>query len=124
MHFGIFVEEMRHGVDQAGAFRDVFAVAEAAEAWGIDCVWLGEIHFNPARSVISSSLQVASSIATRTRRVRVGTAVTVLPLSHPLRIAEEVATLDHISEGRVEFGIAAAASRAPTTSTGSPTARA
>ena len=105
MHFGIFVEEMRHGVDQAGAFRDVFAVAEAAEAWGIDCVWLGEIHFNPARSVISSSLQVASSIATRTRRVRVGTAVTVLPLSHPLRIAEEVATLDHISEGRVEFGI-------------------
>ncbi len=105
MHFGIFVEEMRRGVDQAGAFRDVFAVAEAAEAWGIDCVWLGEIHFNPARSVISSSLQVASSIATRTRRVRVGTAVTVLPLSHPLRIAEEVATLDHISEGRVEFGI-------------------
>ena len=69
MHFGIFVEEMRRGVDQAGAFRDVFAVAEAAEAWGIDCVWLGEIHFNPARSVISSSLQVASSIATRTRRV-------------------------------------------------------
>ena len=105
MHFGIFVEEMRRGVDQVGAFRDVFALAEAAEAWSIDCVWLGEIHFNPSRSVISSSLQVASSIATRTRRVRVGTAVTVLPLSHPLRIAEEVATLDHISEGRVEFGI-------------------
>jgi alkanesulfonate monooxygenase SsuD/methylene tetrahydromethanopterin reductase-like flavin-dependent oxidoreductase (luciferase family) len=57
------------------------------------------------RSVISASLQVASSIATRTRRLRVGTAVSVLPLNHPLRIAEEVATLDHISEGRFEFGI-------------------
>ena len=105
MHFGIFVEEMRQGASQAGAFRDVFELADRAEAWGADCVWLGEIHFTPVRSVISASLQVASSIATRTRRLRVGTAVQVLPLNHPLRIAEEVATVDHISEGRFEFGI-------------------
>jgi alkanesulfonate monooxygenase SsuD/methylene tetrahydromethanopterin reductase-like flavin-dependent oxidoreductase (luciferase family) len=107
MHFGIFVEEMRRGSsgDQAAAFRDAFELADRAEAWGIDCVWLGEIHFAPARSVISSSVQVAAAIATRTRRVRVGTAVRVLPLTHPLRTAEEIATLDHISEGRVEFGI-------------------
>jgi alkanesulfonate monooxygenase SsuD/methylene tetrahydromethanopterin reductase-like flavin-dependent oxidoreductase (luciferase family) len=105
VHFGLFVEEMRHGATQASAFRDIFEVADRAEAWGIDCVWLGEIHFNPARSVISASLQVASSIATRTRRLHVGTAVQVLPLNHPLRIAEEVATIDHISEGRFEFGI-------------------
>jgi alkanesulfonate monooxygenase SsuD/methylene tetrahydromethanopterin reductase-like flavin-dependent oxidoreductase (luciferase family) len=105
MHFGIFVEEMRRGVTQVEAFRDVFALADLAEAWGLDCVWLGEIHFNPSRSVISASLQVASAIATRTKRLRVGTAVTVLPLNHPLRIAEEIATVDHISEGRFEFGI-------------------
>ena len=105
MHFGIFVEEMRQGASQAGAFRDAFELAQRAEAWGVECVWLGEIHFTPARSVISASLQVASSIATRTRRLRVGTAVQVLPLNHPLRIAEEVATVDHISEGRFEFGI-------------------
>jgi alkanesulfonate monooxygenase SsuD/methylene tetrahydromethanopterin reductase-like flavin-dependent oxidoreductase (luciferase family) len=105
VHFGIFVEEMRQGSSQTSAFRDVFELAERAEAWGIDCVWLGEIHFTPVRSVISASLQVASSIATRTRRLRVGTAVQVLPLNHPLRIAEEVATVDHISEGRFEFGI-------------------
>jgi alkanesulfonate monooxygenase SsuD/methylene tetrahydromethanopterin reductase-like flavin-dependent oxidoreductase (luciferase family) len=96
---------MRQGASQARAFRDVFELADRAEAWGVDCVWLGEIHFNPARSVISASLQVASSIATRTRRLRVGTAVQVLPLNHPLRIAEEVATVDHISEGRFEFGV-------------------
>jgi alkanesulfonate monooxygenase SsuD/methylene tetrahydromethanopterin reductase-like flavin-dependent oxidoreductase (luciferase family) len=106
MHFGIFVEEMRQGgLGPVAAFREAFEVAENADAWGLDCVWLGEIHFTPARSVISASLQVASSIATRTKRLRVGTAVTVLPLNHPLRIAEEVATLDHISGGRFEFGI-------------------
>jgi len=105
VHFGVFVEELRHGASQAAAFRDVFEAAERAEAWGIDCVWLGEIHFTPTRSIISASLQVASAIAARTRRVRVGTAVQVLPLNHPLRIAEEVATVDHISEGRFEFGI-------------------
>jgi alkanesulfonate monooxygenase SsuD/methylene tetrahydromethanopterin reductase-like flavin-dependent oxidoreductase (luciferase family) len=105
MHFGVFVEELRHGADQATAFRDIFETAERAETGGVDCVWLGEIHFTPTRSIISASLQVASAVAARTRRVRVGTAVQVLPLNHPLRIAEEVATVDHISEGRFEFGI-------------------
>src|SRR5439155_249001 len=75
MHFGIFVEEMRYGRDQVSAFRDAFELADQAEAWGLDCVWLGEIHFTPTRSVISASLQVASSIASRTRRLHVGTAV-------------------------------------------------
>ena len=105
MHFGMFVEEKRHEASQASAFRDIFELADRAEAWGIDCVWLGEIHFTPVRSVISASLQVASAIAARTRRLHIGTAVQVLPLNHPLRIAEEVATVDHISEGRFEFGI-------------------
>ena len=105
MHFGLFVEEMRQGASQADAFRDIFETADRAEASGIDCVWLGEIHFTPNRSVISASLQVASAIASRTRRLHIGTAVQVLPLNHPLRIAEEVATVDHISQGRFEFGI-------------------
>jgi alkanesulfonate monooxygenase SsuD/methylene tetrahydromethanopterin reductase-like flavin-dependent oxidoreductase (luciferase family) len=105
VHIGLFVEEMRQGASQPAAFRDIFDTAERADALGIDCVWLGEIHFTPTRSVISASLQVASAIASRTRRLHVGTAVQVLPLNHPLRIAEEVATIDHISEGRFEFGI-------------------
>ena len=105
MEFGIFLEETRHGSSQVAAFHEGFELVDAAEAWGVDGVWLGEIHFNPSRSVISSSLLVASSIATRTRRLRVGTAIKILPLNHPLRIAEEVATVDQISEGRFEFGI-------------------
>jgi alkanesulfonate monooxygenase SsuD/methylene tetrahydromethanopterin reductase-like flavin-dependent oxidoreductase (luciferase family) len=78
---------------------------DAAEALGFDCVWLGEIHFNPARSVLSSPIAMATAIAARTKRIHVGTAVQVLPLNHPLRIAEDVATVDHLSKGRFEFGI-------------------
>ena len=106
MDFGIFMEfEIRRGGDQAGAFREGFDVVDAAEAWGLDGVWLGEMHFTPARSVLSAPIVVASSIATRTRRLRIGMAVQVLPLNNPLRIAEEAATVDHISAGRFDFGI-------------------
>src|SRR5262249_45488496 len=105
VHVGLFVDEMRRGARRPAAFRDIFDTAQRADVLGLDCVWLGEIHFTPTRSVISASLQVASAIASRTKRLRVGTAVQVLPLNHPLRIAEEVATVDHISEGRFEFGI-------------------
>ena len=105
MHFGIFVEERRRGASETATYRETLALADAAEAWGLDCVWLGEVHFNGARSVQSSPLMLASFMAARTRRLHVGTAVQVLPLNNPLRIAEEVATVDHLSEGRFEFGI-------------------
>ena len=105
MHFGIFVEERRRGSSEAAAFRDAVELTEAAEAWGLDGVWLGEIHFTPHRSVQSVPLTLAGFLAARTKRVRIGTAVTVLPLVHPLRIAEEVATVDQLSQGRFDFGI-------------------
>ena len=105
MKIGIFLEEMRQGLTQPEAFRDVLRVADAAEAGGLDGVWLGEIHCTPDRSVVSAPLLVATAIASRTRRLRVGTAVHLLPLNNPLRIAEEVATLDQVSEGRFEFGV-------------------
>src|SRR5438067_7903277 len=105
MHFGIFLEERRRGASEAQAFREALELVDAAEAWGLDGVWLGEIHFNPARSVQSAPIALASFVAARTRRVRVGTAVQILPLGNPLRIAEEVTTLDHLSQGRFDFGI-------------------
>jgi alkanesulfonate monooxygenase SsuD/methylene tetrahydromethanopterin reductase-like flavin-dependent oxidoreductase (luciferase family) len=105
MQFGIFLEERRPGGTDLAALQETFALAEMAEAWGLDAVWLGEIHFNPIRSVSSAPLALSSFIAARTRRIRVGMAVQVLPLGHPLRIAEEAATVDQVSEGRFEFGI-------------------
>ena len=73
--------------------------------WGLDIVWLAEMLVNPARSVLSAPLLVASWIVARTKRLRVGTAVQLLPLNHPLRVAGEVTTLDHLSQGRFDFGI-------------------
>ena len=105
MHFGIFLEERRPGGTELSAFQETLELSEAAEAWGLDGVWLGEIHFNPVRSVNSAPLSLASFIAARTRRIRIGLAVQVLPLGHPLRIAEEAATVDLLSEGRFDFGI-------------------
>ena len=105
MDFGIFVEQMRRGTGQADAFREMFELVDAAEAWGLDIVWLAEMLINPARSVLSAPLLVASWIVARTRRLRMGTAVQLLPLNHPLRVAGEVTTLDHLSQGRFDFGI-------------------
>jgi alkanesulfonate monooxygenase SsuD/methylene tetrahydromethanopterin reductase-like flavin-dependent oxidoreductase (luciferase family) len=105
MHVGIFVEERRRGTSEATAFAEALELAEASEAWGLDGVWLGEIHFNPWRSVQSAPMNLAAFMAARTERIRIGMAVVVLPLAHPLRIAEEVATVDHLSQGRFDLGI-------------------
>lgn len=106
MDFGIFMQfERREGGTQGSAFQEGFALVDAAEAWGLDEAWLSEVHFAPTRTVLSSPAVIASSVATRTERLRVGTAVSVLPLGNPLRIAEEMATVDQIAEGRFDFGI-------------------
>src|SRR6266850_3202416 len=106
MDFGVFLDfVLRPGGTPEEAFKESFDLVDLAEESGLDTVWLGEMHFNPNRSVLSAPIIVACSIATRTKRLRVGMAVQVLPLIHPLRIAEEAATVDQISQGRFEFGI-------------------
>jgi alkanesulfonate monooxygenase SsuD/methylene tetrahydromethanopterin reductase-like flavin-dependent oxidoreductase (luciferase family) len=105
MNIGVFVEQTRRGVSQAGAFHEIAQVVDAAEAWGLDIVWLAEMMVNPARSVLSAPLLVSSWAVARTRRLRVGTAVQLLPLNHPIRVAGEITTLDHLSQGRFDFGI-------------------
>ena len=105
MDFGLFAEQTRNGANQEEAFREMSALADAAEAGGLDVVWLAEMMMNPARSVLSAPLLMASFIVARTERLRVGTAVQLLPLNHPLRVAGEVTTLDHLSQGRFDFGI-------------------
>jgi alkanesulfonate monooxygenase SsuD/methylene tetrahydromethanopterin reductase-like flavin-dependent oxidoreductase (luciferase family) len=105
MDFGIFTEQIRRGSSQSQWFQELLDLADAGEQWGLDVVWLAEMLVNPARSVLSAPLLVASWIVARTRRLRVGTAVQLLPLNHPLRVAGEVATLDHLSQGRFDFGI-------------------
>lgn len=100
MEFGL-----RDGGSEQEAFREGLALVDAAEVWGLDSAWLSEFHFTPDRSVLSSPIVTAAAMAARTKRIRIGIAVYVLPLANPLRVAEEVATIDHLSGGRFEFGI-------------------
>jgi alkanesulfonate monooxygenase SsuD/methylene tetrahydromethanopterin reductase-like flavin-dependent oxidoreductase (luciferase family) len=106
MEFGLFTEfQCPAGMSEVTAFEESMAQMRAAEALGFDAVWLGELHFQKDRSVLASPLVVAAAIAACTRRVKIGIAVQVLPLSHPLRLAEDVATVDHLSRGRLDFGV-------------------
>ena len=106
MEFGLFTEfQCPPGRSAAAAFDESMVQMRAAEDLGFDAVWLAEIHFQKDRSVLSSPLTIAAGLATTTRRVKIGIAVQVLPLSHPLRLAEDVATVDHLSKGRLEFGV-------------------
>ena len=106
MEFGSFMEfHTRDGLGQPAAFDESFAHVDMAEELGLDAVWMAESHFSPGRSVLSAPLVLGAAIAARTRRIKVGTAVHVLPLGNPLRTAEEAATLDHVSAGRFEFGV-------------------
>ncbi|MFO1158598.1 MAG: LLM class flavin-dependent oxidoreductase [Reyranellaceae bacterium] len=106
MEFGMFHEfQALPGESAAQSFANSFAQVDAAEGWGLDAMWLAELHFAPERSVLSSPMILASAIAMRTKRMKIGTAVQVLPLCHPLRLAEEVATVDQLSEGRLIFGV-------------------
>ena len=105
MEFGLFYDfDIQKGTTQAETFERSFNQIEESERMGVDTIWLAEVHFSPY-SVLSSPLIVASSVATRTSRVRIGIAVQVLPLTNPLRVAEEAATLDQISRGRLDFGV-------------------
>jgi alkanesulfonate monooxygenase SsuD/methylene tetrahydromethanopterin reductase-like flavin-dependent oxidoreductase (luciferase family) len=79
-------------------------LAQAAETLGYRNVWLAEHHFS-IYGYLSRPLQLATYIAAKTTRLRVGTAVVVVPLHHPLVIAEEIATLDILSGGRLDIGL-------------------
>jgi len=117
MHYGLVMEcDYRYGHSIEEGFDEAFAIADLAEKGGLDGVWLAERHFAAPKdpldpmgggipSVVSTPLIICSAIAARTERLRIGVGVNVLPLIHPVRMAEEIATLDHISHGRVDFGI-------------------
>jgi alkanesulfonate monooxygenase SsuD/methylene tetrahydromethanopterin reductase-like flavin-dependent oxidoreductase (luciferase family) len=117
MYVGLVMEcDYREGRTQEEAFAEALSVADLAENSGLDGVWLAERHFAGPRlptdpmgagipSIASVPLVLAAAIAGRTRRLRVATGVSVLPLVHPIRTAEEAATVDQVSQGRLDFGI-------------------
>jgi alkanesulfonate monooxygenase SsuD/methylene tetrahydromethanopterin reductase-like flavin-dependent oxidoreductase (luciferase family) len=106
MEFGVFYQ-LPCSPDQSPASRiqDTIAQVQAADRLGFDSAWLAELHFNQRFSVMPAPLMIASAIAQTTERIHIGTAVHLMPLHQPIRLAEEAATLDVLSGGRSIFGI-------------------
>ena len=98
-----FVQE-RPGVATADVLAQCLDEAQAAEDLGYGVVWYAEHHFS-TYCLLPSPNVFLGAVATRTRRVRLGTMVNVLPFHSPVRLAEEAALLDQLSGGRLEFGV-------------------
>jgi alkanesulfonate monooxygenase SsuD/methylene tetrahydromethanopterin reductase-like flavin-dependent oxidoreductase (luciferase family) len=89
---------------QSDLFKNELDQLSRAESQGYYCAWLAE-HRSAQRGIGPAIHLSAANLAARTRTIRIGTAITILPFMHPLRIAEEVAMLDIVSEGRVEWSV-------------------
>jgi alkanesulfonate monooxygenase SsuD/methylene tetrahydromethanopterin reductase-like flavin-dependent oxidoreductase (luciferase family) len=98
---------------EAKMFRDCLEQAVLADELGYHCIWQVEHHGLREYSHSSAPEIFLSFVAARTRRIRVGHGVTLLPhrYNHPIRVAERIATLDILSEGRVNWGSGKSASR-------------
>jgi alkanesulfonate monooxygenase SsuD/methylene tetrahydromethanopterin reductase-like flavin-dependent oxidoreductase (luciferase family) len=106
MQFGYFTLSDNNYVDNrrgANEFvADILDEALYAEEVGLHSAWIGEHHFSTL-GVLSCPDLVLAHVAARTKKIRLAPAVTVLPLHHPIRVAEQWATLDLLSGGRVDF---------------------
>src|SRR5580692_5961073 len=106
MDFGYFTLSDNHYDNNTRApnqfVADITDEAIHADTLGMHSAWIGEHHFSTL-GVLSCPDLALAFIAARTQRIRLAPAVTVLPLHHPIRVAEQWATLDLMSGGRVDF---------------------
>jgi alkanesulfonate monooxygenase SsuD/methylene tetrahydromethanopterin reductase-like flavin-dependent oxidoreductase (luciferase family) len=105
MKFGIFNYAMWHeSASQESVYRGMVEQAVLADELGYTGYWIGEHHFT-RHGIVGNSLTMAAYIAARTTRLRLGSAVVILPLHNPVRVAEEMAMVDILSNGRLDVGI-------------------
>jgi alkanesulfonate monooxygenase SsuD/methylene tetrahydromethanopterin reductase-like flavin-dependent oxidoreductase (luciferase family) len=106
VRFGLFFQAPEApGQSHAERYAEMVDLIVLADRLGFDVAWLAELHFGGAFSLLSNPLMAVPAIAQRAPRIRVGTAVSLLPLHHPLALAEQAATADLLSGGRLEFGV-------------------
>ncbi|WP_433088540.1 LLM class flavin-dependent oxidoreductase [Dactylosporangium sp. CA-052675] len=105
MKFGIMnLFPVGDGVSDHQVLRETLEEIGLADELGFDSVWLAEHHFSKY-GILGSPVHFGMAVAERTKRITIGTAVLVLPLHDPLRLAEDIAALDVLSGGRVSIGV-------------------
>src|SRR6267378_3444176 len=106
MKFGLYssIASPPRGEHLDRCIDEVIAEAQLAEACGFDSCFFGE-HHQDGDGFLPSPLIVATAVAARTQRLRVGTSVILLPLHHPVHVAEDAVTLDLVSKGRLIVGV-------------------
>ena len=105
MRFGMLhLFENPVGKNEHEIIHEQMSLMRAAEDLDFDSVWPAEHHFTEYGYCASPALSL-TAIANETKRIRLGTGVVVLPLNHPLRIAEDYAFLDQLSNGRIDLGV-------------------
>ena len=106
MKFGLYssIADPPRGEDLAGRVDEVVEEAQLAEENGFHSIFFGE-HHQDKDGFLPSPLIVAAAVSGQTRRLNVGTSVILLPLHHPVHLAEDVVTLDVVSRGRIILGV-------------------
>ena len=92
------------GLDMPGLYAAILDQIVMLDGLGLDLVWFTEHHFLDD-GYLPSWVPMAGAIAARTKRVRMSSDVCLLPFNHPIRLAEDLAVLDNISNGRIEVGV-------------------
>jgi natural product biosynthesis luciferase-like monooxygenase protein len=108
MHYGIFYLPALYpelAADSAPFYASLRAQARAADALGFESFWLAEHHFHGFGGMLPSPPVVIAALAAETPRLRYGTAVALLSFHHPLLLAEDYATVDVLTDGRLDFGV-------------------
>ena len=104
MKIGLHYEMARADLDHHLLFNETLEQIIFADQMGFDYVWMVEHHFLTGFSGSTCPEVISAALSQRTERIRLGLGVVVLPYHHPIQVAERVATLDHLAEGRVDFG--------------------
>jgi alkanesulfonate monooxygenase SsuD/methylene tetrahydromethanopterin reductase-like flavin-dependent oxidoreductase (luciferase family) len=108
MKFGMFANLARPGGhnEYDKAIEEAREQAVYCDESGIDSIWYTEHHFgHEGFELIPNPILMGADIAARTKRIRIGQAASIITFWHPLRLAEDIALLDQLSNGRVEIGI-------------------
>jgi alkanesulfonate monooxygenase SsuD/methylene tetrahydromethanopterin reductase-like flavin-dependent oxidoreductase (luciferase family) len=100
-----FLTHLHVGDDAADSYRIALDLFAAAEQLGFDTGWVAQHHFLNGSGRLPSTLTFLAAAAERTRHIQLGTAIVILPLEDPVRVAEDAAVVDTLSRGRLQLGL-------------------